>query len=43
LSVYICSEKKIHYLGHLISNHDIATNPAKVEAISTWPYLTDIK
>jgi len=43
VQVYICSAKNIHYLGHLISNDDIATNPAKVQAISTWPNLTDIK
>ena len=29
--------KTIGYLGHIISNGGVAVNPAKIEAIKSWP------
>ena len=29
--------KQIHYLGHIISNKGIETDPKKIEAIVNWP------
>ena len=29
-------QKKIHYLGHIISNDGIAMDPEKIEAITEW-------
>jgi len=30
-------QSKIHYLGHVISDEDIAMDPTKVEDIMEWP------
>jgi hypothetical protein len=30
-------QKHIHYLGHIISEHGIAVDPKKIEAIRGWP------
>ena len=37
------SLKKIHYLGHIISNDDITMEPSKIEAIMSWPPPTNLK
>ena len=29
--------KRIHYLGHIVSNKGIETDPKKIEAIVNWP------
>ena len=29
--------KRIHYLGHIVSNKGIETDPKKIEAIIKWP------
>jgi hypothetical protein len=29
--------RKIHYLGHIISEEGIAVDPEKIEAIRGWP------
>jgi hypothetical protein len=33
----------INFLGHIISGHGIATDPAKVKAVLDWPELTSAK
>jgi hypothetical protein len=30
-------QKKIHYLGHIISTEGIAVDPENIEAIRGWP------
>ena len=30
-------KKRIHYLGHIVSNQGIETDPKKIEAIVNWP------
>ena len=30
-------KKRIHYLGHIVSNKGIETDPKKIEAIVNWP------
>jgi hypothetical protein len=31
------AKQEISYLGHITSRSDVATNPAKVETVATWP------
>jgi hypothetical protein len=31
------TKRKIHYLGHIISEEGIAVDPEKIEAIRGWP------
>ena len=33
---------KLMYLGHVISDKDIQTDPKKVEAIQKWPIPTNV-
>jgi hypothetical protein len=35
-------QKKIHYLGHIISKKGIAVDPEKIEAIRGWPTLINV-
>mgnify|MGYP001797801082 CR=1 FL=1 len=38
--------KEVSYLGHIVSGEGISTDPAKVEAVCTWPvpqHLTDLR
>jgi hypothetical protein len=37
LSKFIFYQKKIHYLGHIISANGIAVDPDNIEAIRVWP------
>jgi hypothetical protein len=37
ISKFIFYQKKIHYLGHIISTKGIEVNPEKIEAIRGWP------
>ena len=34
--------KRLEYLGHIVSEHGIETNPKKIEAIQKWPIPTNI-
>jgi hypothetical protein len=36
-------QRSIAYLGHIISEHGIATDPAKVEAVVSWPVPSTVK
>jgi len=36
------AQQKLSYLGHIISSEGIATDPAKVEAIVTWPTPSNV-
>ena len=31
------------YVGHIVSAEGVATDPAKIEAVTTWPQPTDLK
>lgn len=37
------AQQTISYLGHVISAHGVSTDPAKVEAIVSWPVPSNIK
>jgi hypothetical protein len=36
LNKFSLYQKKIHYLGHIISEEGIAVDPKKIEAIKGW-------
>ena len=29
-------QREVHYLGHVVSQHGIATDPAKISAVKDW-------
>ena len=29
-------QREVHYLGHVVSRHGVATDPAKIEAVQSW-------
>ena len=38
--------KRVEYLGHVVDQHGIATDPKKVEAVKEWPrpqHITDVR
>jgi hypothetical protein len=37
------AQRKIDYLGHVISEQGVSTDPLKIEAIKAWPYLENVK
>jgi transposase InsO family protein len=37
------AQQQISYLGHIISANGVATDPAKVEAITSWPQPKNVK
>lgn len=43
LSTYVFAQRKISYLGHVISDQGVATDPTKIEAIVHWPTPVDVK
>ncbi|XP_048108990.1 uncharacterized protein LOC125300872 [Alosa alosa] len=36
-------QPRVKYVGHIVSADGIATDPAKVEAVTQWPQPTDLK
>ncbi|XP_036433704.1 uncharacterized protein LOC118812695 [Colossoma macropomum] len=36
-------QSKVKYIGHIVSASGIATDPAKVEAVTNWPQPTNLK
>ena len=30
-------QTSVRYLGHIVSEHDVKTDPQKIEALKTWP------
>jgi transposase InsO family protein len=36
-------QKKISYLGHIVSEHGVETDPAKIRVILDWPTPTNVK
>jgi hypothetical protein len=36
-------QQSISYLGHIVSQSGVATDPAKIDAIKLWPQPTDVK
>ena len=32
-------QREVHYLGHVVSQHGIATDPAKISAVKDWKTL----
>jgi hypothetical protein len=43
LSKCSLAKQQIHYLGHVISNKGVATDPSKVAVVTTWPQPTNCK
>lgn len=43
LSKCTFAHNKIAYLGHIISDSGVSTNPSKVESIKSWPTPTNVK
>jgi len=37
------AQREIFYLGHIISEHGIGTDPAKIQAISSWHVPTNVR
>lgn len=37
------AQRRVAYLGHVISSADVATDPAKIQSIEAWPQLQDVK
>lgn len=37
------AEKKVEYLGHVISGHGVSTDPHKIEAMKSWPRPKTLK
>jgi hypothetical protein len=37
------AQQKLEYLGHIISNQGVATDPSKVQAVQQWPTPTNMK
>ncbi|CAN6212014.1 unnamed protein product [Urochloa humidicola] len=37
------AQQQLEYLGHIISNQGVATDPKKVQAVADWPTPSDIK
>ena len=36
-------QKEVKYLGHIVSQHGVATDPKKIEAIKDWPPPNDVR
>ena len=46
LSPKKCIQRKVQYLGHVVSEEGISPDPGKIEAVKTWPRpatVTEIK
>ncbi len=36
-------QKSVRYLGHIVSENGVETDPSKIEALKTWPRPRDLK
>lgn len=43
LSKCTFAQRQVHYLGHIISQQGVATDPAKVTAVMNWPTPANVK
>lgn len=43
LSLNQFCQPHVKYVGHIVSAHGVATDPAKIEALAKWPKPTDLK
>jgi hypothetical protein len=43
LSKCLFAQRQLRYLGHIISEQGVATDPAKVEAVLSWPAPVSVK
>ena len=37
------AQREIAYLGHVLSERGLSTDPAKIQAISSWPVPVNVK
>ena len=35
-------QREVHYLGHVISNKGVSTDPSKIDAVADWPQPTTV-
>lgn len=43
MSKCVFAQRKLKYLGHVISENGVATDPAKVQAVLDWPTPSSVK
>jgi hypothetical protein len=43
LSKCVFAQRQLRYLGHIISEQGVATDPEKVQAVLNWPAPTSVK
>ena len=39
----VFAQREIAYLGHVLSERGLSTDPAKIQAISSWPVPMNVK
>jgi hypothetical protein len=37
------AQTSLEYLGHIIGQHGVSTDPTKIEAVKNWPTPTNVK
>lgn len=43
LSLEKCFQTSVRYLGHIVSEHEVETDPKKIQALKTWPSPKNLK
>lgn len=43
LSKCVFAQRQLKYLGHMISEQGVVTDPEKVQAVSQWPVPTSVR
>ena len=37
VSVFRMLQREVHFLGHMVTENDLKSDSAKIEAVATWP------